>query len=56
MNGYETNRAAQAELVYQRSIGAKNALLIDKQRRDTIDIQLGHVPGCSLTKCAEGCK
>lgn len=27
-----------------------------KRERATADAKAGHVPGCSLTKCADGCK
>jgi hypothetical protein len=47
---------AKDELRYQASPQAWIDEQVDKARRAAADKKLGHVPGCSLTKCAPGCK
>jgi hypothetical protein len=46
---------AKDELRYQRSPQAWIDAQVDKARRAAADKKAGHVPGCSLTKCAPGC-
>jgi hypothetical protein len=47
---------AAAELRYQASPKAALDRLVDQTRRAAADRKAGHVPGCSLTRCAPGCR
>ncbi len=42
-------------LRYQRSAQAKIDLITDRARRAAADAKAGHLPACSLTKCAKNC-
>jgi hypothetical protein len=55
MNGYEARKVAEQERRYQNSKAGKLALERDRERRRARDRKLGHVEGCSLTRCATGC-
>jgi len=56
MNGNETQRAALEQLKYERSDQARIDRVIDRSLRAARDIKLGHVPECTLMKCAPDCK
>lgn len=42
-------------LRYERSIQSRNDLLVDKQRRERLDLKLGHSPKCGILKCHPEC-
>ena len=46
---------ARQWLAYQRSPQARRDAEIDRKRRAAADRAAGHLPACSLTKCAAGC-
>ena len=46
---------AKDELEYRKSGKAAKDLEKDKERRAKADKAVGHLPACSLSKCAPGC-
>jgi hypothetical protein len=46
---------ARAWQRYQRSPQAKRDAAIDRKRRAAADKAAGHLPGCTLSKCAADC-
>lgn len=47
---------AEEERRYQATPQAAKDLETDKRRRATADVRNGHVPTCTLTKCAPNCR
>ena len=48
--------AADEERAYRRSPEGRAAHNRDIARREALNAKLGHLPNCSLTRCAPGCK
>ena len=51
-----TLRHAAAWLRYQNSQQYRTDLLVEQAQRAKRDRALGHVPACSLTRCADQCQ